>query len=552
MSGYKVLCEDFRMYVLDKFHNDWNKAIEYCEYLISEVIEMDDLESLGIIYFDLSYLNAHVFNYKKTILSVEKAEEILIKLSYDELLVDLYGLIATFHNKKGYYKMTFKYAYKGLKIAQELYEKTRSKEYQDELIAINLFMASTCLKLDVISMGDFYFNEAMTNLDLSKINRGDTFYNLYNYYYMKSEFELAKENAEKCFYLMKNKKNRMPEMGLMECLVPIVKCDIKLGNLESALKNLAIIEEKLNFNRGNIYFLYGNIYDSKEEREKANEYYIKSYKFYEEDEKYSEALNVLDKIINYYEEKKDLINELKFRKIFMEFNSKVNNVEEDYMLLECVSKFYVERLKVEKEKLLNEQKLAHNKDIEKLAYKLITTVDELNSVQSQVDEKNKTIKVIAERLSRDSMTGVYNKEYIIEKINEIQNKEEQFFIAMLDLDNYKNINDKYGHLFGDKVLKDVAWSIQNELREGDFLGRFGGEEFIVVYKKKRLDYVLRISEKIRESIESLTWKNGAKLTISIGIAKHNFNRNRGYLETIKKADKNLYEAKNKGKNMVFI
>lgn len=552
MSGYKVLCEDFRMHVLDKFHNDWNKAIEYCEYLISEVIEVDDLESLGIIYFDLSYLNAHVLNYKKTIFSVEKAEEILIKLSYDELLVDLYGLIATFHNKKGYYKMTFKYAYKGLKIAQELYDKTRSEEYQDELIAINLFMASTCLKLDVISMGDFYFNEAMTNLDLSKINRGDTFYNLYNYYYMKSEFELAKENAEKCFYLMKNKKNRMPEMGLMECLVPIVKCDIKLGNLELALKNLATIEEKLNFNRGNIYFLYGNIYESKEEREKANEYYVKSYKFYEEDEKYSEALNVLNKIINYYEEKKDLINELKFRKIFMEFNSKVNNVEEDYMLLECVSKFYVERLKVEKEKLLNEQKLAYNKDIEKLAYKLITTVDELNSVQNQVDEKNKTIKVIAERLSRDSMTGVYNKEYIIEKINEIQKKEDQFFIAMLDLDNYKNINDKYGHLFGDKVLKDVAWSIQNELRDGDFLGRFGGEEFIIVYNKKRLDYVLRSSERIRESIENLKWKNGAKLTISIGIAKHNLKRNKGYLETIKKADKNLYEAKNKGKNMVCI
>lgn len=552
MSGYKVLCEDFRMYVLDKFHNDWNKAIEYCEYLISEVIEVDDLESLGIIYFVLSYLNAHVLNYKKTILAVEKAEEILIRLSYDELLVDVYGLIATFHNKKGYYKVTFKYAYKGLKVAQELYEKTRSKEYQDELIAINLFMASTCLKLDVVSMGDFYFNEAMTNLDLNKINRGDTFYNLYNYYYMKSEFELAKENAEKCLYLMKSKKNRMPEMGLMECLVPIVKCDIKLGNLDSALKNLATIEEKLNFNRGNIYFLYGNIYESKEEREKANEYYIKSYKFYEEDEKYSEALNVLNKIIDYYEEKKDLIKELKFRKIFMEFNSKVNNVEEDYMLLECVSKFYVERLKVEKEKLLNEQKLAYNKDIEKLAYKLITTVDELNSVQNQVDEKNKTIKVIAERLSRDSMTGVYNKEYIIEKINEIQNKEDQFFIAMLDLDNYKNINDKYGHLFGDKVLKDVAWSIQNELREGDFLGRFGGEEFIVVYKKKRLDYVLRSSERIRESIENLTWKNGAKLTISIGIAKHNFKRNTGYLETIKKADKNLYEAKNKGKNMVCV
>lgn len=552
MSRYKVLCEDFRIYILERFHNDWEKAIDYCEYLISEIVEVDDLESLGMIYFVLSYLNSHVLNYKKTTEYVEKAEKLLIKLSYDELLLDLYGIVATFHNKKGYYKMTFKYAYKGLKIAQELYDKTEDKEYQDELIAINLFMASTCFKLGVTSMGNFYLNEVVDVLDLREITRSDIFYNLYTCYYMNSNFELAKENAEKCFNLMKNTKNRTPEKGLIECLIPIVKCDIKLGNLDLALKNLFVIEEKLNFNRGYIYFLYGKIYEAKGEKKRANEYYIIAYKMYEKDERYAEALRSLKKIIDYYEEKEDVLNELKFRKLFMKFNSKVNTVEEDYMLLECVSKFHMERLNIEKEKVLSAQKLAYNKDIEKLAYKLITTVDELNSVQNQINEKNKTIKVIAERLSRDSMTGVYNKEYIIEKINEIENNENEFFIAMLDLDNYKKINDKYGHLFGDNVLKDVAWSIQNELREGDFLGRFGGEEFIVVYKNKRLDYVVRSTERIRTSIENLRWKNGAKLTISIGVAKHNFRKKSGYLETLKKADKNLYEAKNKGKNMVCI
>lgn len=552
MSGYSKLCEEFKIYVLNRFNNNWKESSHYCEYLISEVLEVDDLESRGIICFTLCYLNRYMCDYEKTKKYAEEAEELLSKLFYDELLIDVYGIMATFNNKKGYYKLTFQYAYKALKIAQKLYDETNLDKYRDELVVINIFMAGVCFKLGVNNIGEFYFNESMALKGDSHIERCDMYSNLYNYMYRKNEFKDAKIYAEKCFELSKKVRGAIPNEHLIDCICPIIKCDIALNNLEDAFKNLDYIKDISKVSNGKIYYLYGDLYSKLDNKALANENYIKAFKLYAKDGIYSKVLSILKKIISYYKDINDTNNELEYRRLFMQFSEKLNTVEEDYMMIDCVSKFHTERALLEKERIINEQQLAYSKDIENLAYKLITTVDELNVVQNQVNEKNKTIKVIAERLSRDTMTGIYNKEYILKKINEIDKNNNEFFIAMLDLDNYKRINDKYGHIFGDKVLKEVAWSIQNELRDGEFLGRFGGEEFIIVYKEKRLDYVLRSGERIRNNIENLKWQNGAKVTISIGVAKNNINRKNSYLQTIKKADKNLYEAKHRGKNMVCI
>lgn len=551
MSGFKGLSKDFKEYTLERFKDDLYEADKYCQYLISEIIEVDDIESLGVVYFLLSYLNKELCNYEKSIKYGEKAEIILVKLTEDESLLDVYNIIAPYNYKLGRYKISLKYFYKALKITENLYEKTKDIKFYEEIVAIHMFMASIYFKLGVKNMGKFYFEEAL-KMDSHNIERCDIYTNLYICYYMNDKFKEAKIYAEKCFELLKKNNKVISKEEITEYLLPIIRCDIALGNLYEALNNLKYTDKIIKFNKGCLYFLYGNVYEKFNNIDLANKYYIKAYENYKKDKRYIELLITLNKIIEYYKEKNDAINELTYRRIFMEISSEINRLDDDYTMIDYASKFYAERAIIESERAITKQKKEYNKDIEKLSYKLITTVDELNNVQSQISEKEQTIKVIAERLSRDSMTGVYNKEFILEQIKKFEDEKCNFFIAMLDLDNYKEINDKYGHLFGDKVLKKIALKIQDELKEYDLLGRFGGEEFIIIYKEKKLDYILRSTERIRSSIENISWENGAKITLSIGVAKHNIKNVDGYVDTIKKADDNLYEAKRNGKNMVCI
>ena len=116
---------------------------------------------------------------------------------------------------------------------------------------------------------------------------------------------------------------------------------------------------------------------------------------------------------------------------------------------------------------------------------------------------------------------------------------------MIDIDNFKKVNDIYGHIAGDKVLKEVSNVIRKSISNEDILGRYGGEEFIAIIKDEINNYK-DIIERIRRNIEELNINVNNKLikvTSSIGVK--NFNLNKMTLEeNISLADKSLYEAKN--------
>ena len=123
---------------------------------------------------------------------------------------------------------------------------------------------------------------------------------------------------------------------------------------------------------------------------------------------------------------------------------------------------------------------------------------------------------------------------------------------MIDIDNFKKVNDIYGHIAGDKVLKEVSNVIRKSISNEDILGRYGGEEFIAIIKDEINNYK-DIIERIRRNIEELNINVNNKLikvTSSIGVK--NFNLNKMTLEeNISLADKSLYEAKSSGKNRVI-
>jgi diguanylate cyclase (GGDEF)-like protein len=117
---------------------------------------------------------------------------------------------------------------------------------------------------------------------------------------------------------------------------------------------------------------------------------------------------------------------------------------------------------------------------------------------------------------------------------------------MIDIDYFKLVNDSYGHRAGDKVLVIVSNIIENSIREVDYIGRYGGEEFLVVMPGIQLEAATTIAETIRSSIQSydLGWKD-LVVTISLGLAQYSGETANAL---INKADRLLYQAKSKGRN----
>lgn len=119
---------------------------------------------------------------------------------------------------------------------------------------------------------------------------------------------------------------------------------------------------------------------------------------------------------------------------------------------------------------------------------------------------------------------------------------------MLDLDDFKHVNDRYGHTSGDQVLKIASQTIRDCIRNDDHLGRYGGEEFLILMPEANLEHATIIAEQIPVQISKLTFKPGNfQITVSIGVSSH---KSETALEMINEADHYLYQAKRKGKNRV--
>ncbi|MCS7279556.1 MAG: diguanylate cyclase [Thermodesulfobacteriaceae bacterium] len=152
----------------------------------------------------------------------------------------------------------------------------------------------------------------------------------------------------------------------------------------------------------------------------------------------------------------------------------------------------------------------------------------------------------------DALTTLYNRRFQLEMLKNAKNKAdrygEPFSLLMIDIDNFKSINDNYGHEMGDVVLKKLAEIFLNNIRATDVASRWGGEEFLILLPNTNLDNALLIAERIRRQVEALKIDNLSKITVSIGVTAYNGNENIN--ELISRADMALYEAKTSGKNTV--
>jgi len=164
---------------------------------------------------------------------------------------------------------------------------------------------------------------------------------------------------------------------------------------------------------------------------------------------------------------------------------------------------------------------------------------------------------IVQRLSiTDSLTKTFTHTYVLDRLKEEIGRSAQFDLSlcclMIDIDNFKIFNDKYGHLVGDVILKEVSRIIKSNCREIDLIGRFGGEEFLVVLPMTPKDNGIFVAERIRQSVAEASIKafdENIHITISIGVACFSED-SKSCQELIDKADWALYRSKQTGKNKV--
>lgn len=170
-------------------------------------------------------------------------------------------------------------------------------------------------------------------------------------------------------------------------------------------------------------------------------------------------------------------------------------------------------------------------------------------------ENNILYNRIRENSIRDPLLGIYNRKYFFEYVEEKAKKkpDKKFVIVMIDIDNFKKFNDSYGHQFGDKVLIEIAAILNRNMKSGDRVARYGGEE-IVIYIDKVENYkavferIDDIRKKVNENIVELN-DTRASVTASFGISYYPENGN-NVQKVVSVADIMLYEAKRTGKNKV--
>ena len=186
----------------------------------------------------------------------------------------------------------------------------------------------------------------------------------------------------------------------------------------------------------------------------------------------------------------------------------------------------------------------------------IEGVYEINGINIELSsfKENATLE---ELLSKDELTGVANRRFLDFHLQNYIKRAKEFHVGFgvlfLDLDYFKKVNDTYGHLVGDIVLKETAGIIEKNLRNSDLVGRYGGEEFIAILQVDNTRHLRLIAEKLRKAIEDHVFNEEdkkIKLTVSIGGTL--FGENDDEKSVVERADKNMYSSKQNGRNRVTL
>ena len=277
------------------------------------------------------------------------------------------------------------------------------------------------------------------------------------------------------------------------------------------------------------------------------------------EEENSEKEEKLVRIMNLYEFTKEICEFLDEDKIFLNFK---NGLRKFIHFDECNYLHSIESRKdsdnLEIIPLISDSENYGYLAIKGFNYNEKSSLDILIAQFITSIKRSRLYKRVQELSITDSLTKIFTRRYCLDRFEEELRRSEELSLLlsflMIDIDNFKSFNDKYGHLVGDVILKTIAEIIKVSCREIDLIGRFGGEEFMVILPMTSKDGALFVAERIRKAIESRQIKafdELLNLTVSIGVASFPQD-DRTTQEIMDKADSALYHSKRNGKNKVSV
>ena len=175
-----------------------------------------------------------------------------------------------------------------------------------------------------------------------------------------------------------------------------------------------------------------------------------------------------------------------------------------------------------------------------------------HTLEERIEARTKKIQeqnLLLQKLSTtDALTQLANRVALDRAIEEAFHSKVPTYLILIDIDFFKQVNDNHGHLLGDSVLKQLAKILTKSTKESDFIGRWGGEEFLLLIEVADDKYILQVAERIRKNVEASVFEKNIKVTISLGVS--NKKGKDSIKEWIAQSDKALYKAKEEGRNRV--
>jgi len=181
----------------------------------------------------------------------------------------------------------------------------------------------------------------------------------------------------------------------------------------------------------------------------------------------------------------------------------------------------------------------------------------LNSTLSDLKDQKRSFERINNLINTDLLMGIYSRRYLEKKLKDLlyeyKRYDKPFSVLMIDIDDFKIVNDKYGHLVGDKVLAKVGEILKTSLRQLDIPSRYGGDEIVVLLPNTKKEEAFKAALKIQSIFQKARFKTSQdefSITASIGV--YEVEPKDDFETVLNKTDNAMYEAKAKGKNAVVM
>lgn len=243
---------------------------------------------------------------------------------------------------------------------------------------------------------------------------------------------------------------------------------------------------------------------------------------------------------------------------------RVSTNKENFVLIDIINKIIPLISKKEKEEIVKKYQLIIfekvndyswiYKFILPLLFAIIIILLVNNKMRKEISKRKKAEETLKDYANKDSLTKIFNRAKIDsvlkEEIKKAKLFDETFSVIFFDIDDFKLINDDFGHIKGDNVLIKLASLVSKNIRDSDIIGRWGGEEFIIILPNTTSNKAFILANNLRELVLKNNFEINKQLTISIGITQYTPNDTKKDL--IKRADEAMYYVKNKGKNAVKI